>query len=252
MCCILCLPAKTFVDVQNGADVWKRYIDPKLNREEVSIKGAMGAMLPATAAVPAQCTSILSACPPCLFPHSHRQVEGPSLTTAQTRYGRCEVHVARPGVVVEHACDGCHASRAVLLAVAVATKVCRQRNAHRRYFYCSLLLYLFNAARGARSEGVSGRAVHRHEANRRRQTANVSSARKGCGRERSTRESARDCVGAFSLFTSQLPSSSEACLNNFLTCCVTCYLVDFARDILGVTAHHEVWRHQLTLNLSFF
>ena len=64
MCCILFLPAKTFVDVQNGADVWKRYIDPKLDREEVGIKGAMGAMLlPATAAAPAPCAGIRSACP---------------------------------------------------------------------------------------------------------------------------------------------------------------------------------------------
>jgi hypothetical protein len=45
VCCILYLPAKTFVDVQNGADVWKRYIDPKMTAEEVGIKGAMGTVL---------------------------------------------------------------------------------------------------------------------------------------------------------------------------------------------------------------
>jgi len=43
VCCIACLPAKTFVDVQNGPDVWKRYLDPKLTAEEVGIRGAMGA-----------------------------------------------------------------------------------------------------------------------------------------------------------------------------------------------------------------
>jgi hypothetical protein len=43
VCCILYLPAKTFVDVQNGAGVWKRRIDPTLSAEDVGIKGAMGA-----------------------------------------------------------------------------------------------------------------------------------------------------------------------------------------------------------------
>ena len=42
VCCILYLPAKTFVDVQNGAGVWKRRIDPTLSAEDVGIKGAMG------------------------------------------------------------------------------------------------------------------------------------------------------------------------------------------------------------------
>ncbi len=79
MCCILCLPAKTFVDVQNGADVWKRYIDPKMDREEVGIKGAMGAMLlTATAAAPAPCAGIRSACPSATL---GSQVEGPVLTS---------------------------------------------------------------------------------------------------------------------------------------------------------------------------
>ena len=86
MCCILCLPAKTFVDVQNGADVWKRYIDPKLDREEVGIKGAMGAMLlPATAAAPAPCAcASVPRAHPCLSiptqPLLGSQVEGPVLT----------------------------------------------------------------------------------------------------------------------------------------------------------------------------
>ena len=43
VCCIACLPAKTFVDVQNGADVWKRSnIDPGLSASQVGIRGALG------------------------------------------------------------------------------------------------------------------------------------------------------------------------------------------------------------------
>ena len=43
VCCIACLPAKTFVDVQNGADVWKRSnIDSGLSASQVGIRGALG------------------------------------------------------------------------------------------------------------------------------------------------------------------------------------------------------------------
>jgi len=179
VCCILYLPAKTFVDVQNGSDVWKRYIDPKLTAEEVGIKGAMGAIARAGCLRPPVPRSRGTPTSACLFALAlpflvAREVEV-VLTSWRACAHRCrdQIHVARMGDGVEHDCADSSAPREVLLAVAVATQVYCQGNGSWRFFECSVVLHLFNAARGARSASVRGRNVHGHETNRRRQTTHV-------------------------------------------------------------------------------
>lgn len=64
LCMIMCLPAKTFVDVQNGTDVWKRDIDPKLTAEEVGIKGALGLKFTSPGWALLWNMGVLACCPP--------------------------------------------------------------------------------------------------------------------------------------------------------------------------------------------